>query len=108
MDSTTYLSPRSSTVMVDRAWAQTLGLNGLSGARRVGNFYRLPRVAYLRALQTMRDQSAESQVFEVPAVVAASQPAPVTAGTRSLAPCMGAAGIGPSRVRRTNRVAVAA
>jgi hypothetical protein len=103
MDSTTYLSHRSSTVMVDRAWAQTLGLNGLSGARRVGNFYRLPRVTYLRALQTMREQSAESQVFEVPSVVAS----PV-AGRRSLSPCTGAAGIESSRVRRTNRVAVAA
>lgn len=99
MDNTTYLSPRSSTVMVDRAWAQTLGLNGLNGARRVGNFYRLPRVAYLRALQTMRDQSAESQVFEIPSVAA---------GSRSLSPCLGAAGIESSRVRRTNRVAVAA
>lgn len=107
MDNTTYLSPRSSTVMVDRAWAQTLGLNGLNGARRVGSFYRLPRVAYLRALQTMRDQSAESQVFEVP-VMAASEPAPVAAGSRTLSPCLGAAGIESSRVRRTNRVAVAA
>jgi hypothetical protein len=104
MDNTTYLSPRSSTVMVDRAWAQTLGLNGLNGARRVGNFYRLPRVAYLRAL---RDQSAESRAFEVPAMVAASEPVPVASG-RSLSPCLGAAGIESSRVRRTNRVAVAA
>ncbi len=108
MDNTTYLSPRSSTVMVDRAWAQTLGISGINGARRVGNFYRLPRVAYLRALQTMRDQSAESEVFQVPAVVAASEPAPVAAGRRSLSPCLGAAGIESSRVRRTNRVAVAA
>ena len=52
--STTYLSPRSSTVMVDRAWAQSLGLNEIGSARRVGNFYRLPRVAYLRALQQSR------------------------------------------------------
>lgn len=106
MDSTTYLSPRSSTVMVDRAWAQTLGLNELSGARRVGNFYRLPRMAYLRALQTMRDQSAE--VFEAPTAVAASEPAPVAAGRRPLSPCLGAAGIESSRGRRTNRVPVAA
>ncbi len=104
MDNTTYLSPRSSTVMVDRAWAQTLGLNGLNSARRVGNFYRLPRVAYLRAIQTMRDQSAK--VFEVPTVVGASEP--VAAGRRSLSPCVGAAGIESSRVRRTNRVSVAA
>lgn len=104
----TYLSPRSSTVMVDRAWAQSLGLNQVSGARRVGNFYRLPRVAYLRALQTMRDQSADSQVFEVPTVAAATDAAPAAAGRRSLSPCMGAAGIESTRVRRTNRVAVAA
>lgn len=106
MDITAYLSPRSSTVMVDRTWAQALGLNGLNGARRVGNFYRLPRVAYLRALQTMRDQSAEA--FEVPALVAAAEPAPVPAGGRSLSPCLAAAGIGPTRTRRTNRVTVAA
>jgi hypothetical protein len=108
MASTTYLSPRNSTVMVDREWAQALGLNGLGSARRVGNFYRLPRVAYLRALQTMRDRSADPQVFEAPATVAASGPAPVTAGRPSLSPCMGAAGIEQGRVRRTNRVAVAA
>lgn len=41
-----------STVMVDRAWAQSLGLNQISGARRVGNFYRLPRTAYLKAVGT--------------------------------------------------------
>lgn len=38
------------TVLVDRAWAQNLGLNQISGAQRVGNFYRLPRNAYLRAV----------------------------------------------------------
>lgn len=104
----TYLSPRSSTVMVDKAWAQSLGLNQLNGVRRVGNFYRLPRVAYLRALQTVRDQSASSQVLEAPTTVAASGTAPVAAGRRSLSPCMGAAGREPTRVRRTSRAAVAA
>ena len=34
-------------VMVDRAWGRTLGAHQAKGARRVGNFYRLPRAEYL-------------------------------------------------------------
>lgn len=101
---TTYLSPRSSTVMVDRAWAKTLGLNEIGSARRVGNFYRLPRVAYLRALQQMRDLSGE-KAFESPTVQVGVNP---VAGRRTLAPCLGAAGIESSRIRRSNRETVAA
>ncbi len=42
-------------VMVDRAWAQTLGIPGAKGARRVGNFYRVPRAEYLRLVKTQAD-----------------------------------------------------
>lgn len=100
--STTYLSPRSSTVMVDRAWAQTLGLNKIDSARRAGNFYRLPRVAYLRALQQMRDLPAET-AFEAPSVQVSVDPDLKVAGRRSLSPCPGAAGIATSRTRRAKR-----
>jgi hypothetical protein len=106
MTSTTYLSPRSSSVMVDRSWAASLGLNQVPGARRVGNFYRLPRVAYLRALQTMGE--GDSKVFEVPAIQAdAAVPAVSVTARRSLSPCMGAAGI-DSGSRRGTRVKIAA
>jgi DNA-directed RNA polymerase subunit K/omega len=134
-NTTTYLSPRNSSVMVDRTWAASLGLNQVPGARRVGNFYRLPRVAYLRALQAMRE--ADAKVFEVPSiqadaltpavrdaaaeVIAAAeqiaanelsqvaeytQEVPV-ASRRSLSPCMGAAGL-DSGSRRGTRVKAAA
>jgi hypothetical protein len=36
----------SAYVIVDRAWAQALGVPGLRGAHRVGKFYRLPRAEY--------------------------------------------------------------
>lgn len=104
MTSTTYLSPRSSTVMVDRTWAASLGLNRVPGARRIGNFYRLPRVAYLRALQTMGE--ADSKVFEVPSISVESTPAAQVAARRSLSPCVGAAGI-QTGSRRGTRVKVA-
>jgi hypothetical protein len=104
-NTTTYLSPRNSSVMVDRTWAASLGLNQVPGARRVGNFYRLPRVAYLRALQDMRE--ADTRAFEVPSLQAGStQEAPVTA-RRSLSPCVAAAGLG-SGSRRVTRVKAAA
>lgn len=99
METSTYLSPRNSTVMVDRAWAQNLGLSQARGARRVGNFYRLPRVQYLKALQTMRDQAAVETAFEL---------AGVEGGRRSLAPCPAAAGIGSSLSRMSTRARVAA
>lgn len=105
MTSPTYLSPRSSTVMVDRTWAASLGLNQVPGARRVGNFYRLPRVAYLRALQTMRD--ADSKVFEVPSISVETAPVVEVAARRTLSPCIGAAGI-QTGSRRGTRVKVAA
>ena len=38
------------TVLVDRAWAREIGASGARGARRVGNFYRLPRSQYVRLL----------------------------------------------------------
>ncbi len=95
----TYLSPRNATVMVDRAWAHNLGLSQTPGARRVGSFYRLPRVAYLRALQTMRDQAAGETAFELPSV---------QVGPRSLAPCSAAAGIRPPQSRSGARARVAA
>lgn len=101
--STTYLSPRSSTVMVDRAWAQSLGLNEIGSARRVGNFYRLPRVAYLRALQQMRETA-----FDSAGVQAGGNPDREVGGRRTLAPCLGAAGMEPSRTRRARRETVAA
>jgi hypothetical protein len=42
-------------VMVDRAWAQSLGVPGSKGARRVGNFYRVPRAEYLRLVKAQAD-----------------------------------------------------
>jgi hypothetical protein len=36
----------SAYVIVDRPWAQALGVPGLRGAQRVGKFYRLPRAEY--------------------------------------------------------------
>ncbi|HVL51568.1 MAG TPA: hypothetical protein VM754_08730 [Actinomycetota bacterium] len=39
------------SVLIDRAWARQLGAGLAKGARRVGNFYRLPRVEYLRLLE---------------------------------------------------------
>lgn len=103
---TTYLSPRNSSVMVDRTWAASLGLNQIPGARRVGNFYRLPRVAYLRALQAMRE--TDTRVFEVPSIQADSvTPAVPVTPRRSLSPCLGAAGI-DSGSRRGTRVKAAA
>lgn len=103
----TYLSPRSSTVMVDRAWAQSLGLNQVAGARRVGNFYRLPRVAYLRALQAMRDQSIGSRAFEVPTVQVSVDPAMDVSSRRSLAPCADAASVAAAKLRQENAQTVA-
>jgi hypothetical protein len=44
------------SVVVDRAWAQTLGMPGARGAQRVGNFYRVPRTEYLRLLKTQADR----------------------------------------------------
>lgn len=38
-------------VMVDRDWARQLGAHLATGARRVGNFYRLPRAQYVRLLE---------------------------------------------------------
>ena len=38
------------TVLVDRAWAREIGASQARGARRVGNFYRLPRSQYVRLL----------------------------------------------------------
>jgi len=108
MTTTTYLSPRSSTVMVDRAWAQSLGLNQVAGARRVGNFYRLPRVAYLRALQAMSDQSGSSQAFGVPSVQVSVDPAMDVSSRRSLAPCADAAAVAAAKLRRQNAEIVAA
>lgn len=100
--STTYLSPRSSTVMVDRTWAQTLGLNEIDSARRAGNFYRLPRVAYLRALQQLRDLPAGT-AFEAPSVQVSVNPDLEVTGRRPLTPCPGAAGIATARTRRAKR-----
>lgn len=97
--SSTYLSPRNSTVMVDRAWADSLGLNRAPGARRVGNFYRLSRLEYLRALRAVREQRAAEQGFEVPAVAGAR---------RSLSPCLGATGIESPRSDDRPKVDLAA
>lgn len=35
-------------VTVDRSWAQALGADKLDGARRVGNFYSIPRAQWMR------------------------------------------------------------
>lgn len=85
--------------MVDRTWARSLGLNQAPGARRVGNFYRIPRLEYLRALRTMREQRAAEQGFAVPAAAGPR---------RSLSPCVGATGTGPSRPDGRSRVDLAA
>jgi hypothetical protein len=45
----------SAPVMVDRAWAQSLGIPGAKGARRVGDFYRVPRAEYLRLMKAQAD-----------------------------------------------------
>jgi hypothetical protein len=42
------------TVLVDRAWAREIGASQAKGARRVGNFYRLPRAEYVRLLNGAR------------------------------------------------------
>lgn len=38
-------------VMIDRDWGRMLGALQAKGARRVGNFYRLPRMEYLRLVK---------------------------------------------------------
>ncbi len=42
-------------VVVDRAWAHTLGIPGAKGVQRVGNFYRVPRAEYLRLVKIQAD-----------------------------------------------------
>lgn len=49
------------SVMVDRAWAGRLGAHRARGARRVGNFYRLPRVEYLRLIEATANGNGHSQ-----------------------------------------------
>ena len=45
----------SAPVVVDRHWAQTLGLHNVRGARRVGSFYQLPRSQYLKVVAAHSD-----------------------------------------------------
>ncbi|MDQ4148474.1 MAG: hypothetical protein M3164_00515 [Actinomycetota bacterium] len=39
-------------VKVDRTWGRTIGAHQARGARRVGNFYQVPRSEYVRLMAT--------------------------------------------------------
>ena len=45
--------------MVDRAWGRTLGVDQAKGARRVGNFYKVPRVEYLKLVEAQAKLNPE-------------------------------------------------
>jgi hypothetical protein len=52
------------TVLVDRAWAREIGASQAKGARRVGNFYRLPRAEYVRLLNGASNGARSYQVVD--------------------------------------------
>lgn len=56
------------SVLVDRAWARRLGAHLAKGARRVGSFYRLPRMEYLRLLEATANSAMQSQANVHPAL----------------------------------------
>ena len=49
-------------VMVDRAWGRTLGAHQAKGARRVGNFYRLPRSEYMSLVRAQAKLNPEDSL----------------------------------------------
>jgi hypothetical protein len=56
---------REGPVMVDREWGRMLGAHQAKGARRVGNFYRLPRAEYLSLVKAhAKLNPADSPCFE--------------------------------------------
>ncbi|HEX2054726.1 MAG TPA: hypothetical protein VHJ78_13515 [Actinomycetota bacterium] len=55
-------------VMVDRDWARQLGAHLAKGARRVGNFYRLPRIQYLRLLEATANSAVTQPAAVHPAL----------------------------------------
>lgn len=48
MQTTLRNAPLGGSLMVDRDWAQVLGVDQFKGVRRVGNFYRIPRTQLLQ------------------------------------------------------------
>lgn len=56
------------SVLIGREWARRLGAHQAKGARRVGSFYRLPRIEYVRLLEATASSAVQSQANVPPAL----------------------------------------